>query len=57
MAARARIPAKAKVDAKPATTAAKAKTPAKARVDARLPRTAAKERMAVRRVAKFREIV
>jgi hypothetical protein len=57
MAARARIRAKDKADARPATTAAKAKIPVKGRVDARLRRTAAKERMAVQRVAKFREIV
>jgi hypothetical protein len=57
MAARARIHVKDKADAKPGTTVAKAKTPVKARVDARLRRTAAKERMAVQRVAKFREIV
>jgi hypothetical protein len=55
MAARARIRAKDRADARPGTTAAKAKTPAKGRVAAKPPKTAAKERMAVQRAGKPRE--
>jgi len=53
MAAKVRIHAKDRADARPAITAAKVKIPAKAKVAARRPRTAAKERMAAPRVAKF----
>jgi hypothetical protein len=57
MAARARIRARGRADARPVTTAAKAKIPVKARADARPPKIAAKARMAVQLVGKFREIV
>jgi len=47
-----RIPARDRVDAKPAITDARAKIPAKAKVDAKPLKTAAKERMAVPPVAR-----
>jgi hypothetical protein len=48
-----RIPAKDRVDAKPAITDAREKIPAKAKVDAKQPKTVAKERMAAPPGARF----